>query len=118
MGAVEEKVGLSWGSSVELPLWFLIVSVALPRTCLIAAYLWQQLLECVLNGWVSPSLCIFIPRLVIIILIFQNRGMSPWLLLHGIAIAVAYSEGGSQAKNRIVYLPASEPVDRNKRLYL
>src|SRR5437773_7752825 len=72
----------------------------------------------VLNGWVSPLLCVAIPRIVIIILIFQDRGMSPWLLLHGIAMAGAYSEGGSRTIHKVVHVPAGESADRNKRLYL
>jgi hypothetical protein len=88
---------------VELPLWFLLVSLALPRTCLVAAYFLGQLPGFVLNGWVSPTLCVVIPRIVIIILIFQARGMSPWLLLHGIAMAGAYSEGGSRTIHNVVW---------------
>ena len=102
---------------MELPLWFLLVSLALPRMCLVVAYFLGQLPGFVLNGWVSSTLCVVISRIVIIILIFQARGMSPWLLLHGIAMAGAYSEGGSRTIHKVVHVPA-ESADRNKRLYL
>ena len=75
---------------MQLPLWFLLLSLALPRISLILAYAWDNLATFNLMGWVSPALGVIIPRALVLILIFQDRGMSPWLLVHAIAMALVY----------------------------
>lgn len=80
-----------------LPLWFLILSLLLPRISLVIAY-FQHLTGFSLSGWVPPALAILIPRALILILVFQDRGFGVWLLLHAIAIACTYLSAGSGSK--------------------
>jgi hypothetical protein len=82
----------------QLPIWFLIASLFLPRVSLVIAYFADILHPYSLNGWVPPALAVIIPRVLVIILIFQDRGLSPWLLAHGIAMAAVYATAGSQSK--------------------
>jgi hypothetical protein len=77
----------------QLPLWFLLLSLMLPRICLLIGYFSEISLIANFTGWVSPTLAILIPRALILILIFRDRGMSPWLLLDALMMASAYSGG-------------------------
>lgn len=79
---------------MELPLWFLLWSLFLPRVSLIIAYFGDTLPTFISAGWVSPTLGVLIPRALVLILIFQGHGMSPWLLAHAIAMALIYAEAG------------------------
>jgi hypothetical protein len=74
----------------QLPLWFLLFSLLLPRISILVAYFLDELVSYDLSGWVPPTLAVLIPRALVLILIFQDRGMSPWLLVHAIAMALVY----------------------------
>lgn len=78
----------------QLPLWILLLSLLLPRISMVMAYFWDVLAIYDLSGWVSPTLGVLIPRALVLILIFQDRGMSPWLLVHAIAMAAVYLVAG------------------------
>lgn len=81
----------------QLPLWFLLVSLALPRISLLIGYFITDIsIITSLNGWVAPAIGVLIPRALVLILIFQDRGMSPWLLVHAIAMAAVYVAAGEQ----------------------
>lgn len=75
---------------MELPLWFLLLSLLLPRVSLLIAYFADSLSVYNLIGWVPTTLGVLIPRVLVLILIFQGHGFSPWLLVHSIVMAVVY----------------------------
>ena len=78
----------------ELPLWFLLGSLVVPRLALLLGYFVADSSPIVnLHGLVAPTLGALVPRVLVIIVIFQDRGLSPWLLVHAIAMAVAYIVG-------------------------
>ncbi len=83
----------------HLPLWFLLLSLILPRIALLIAYFTDDLAFFSLTTWVSPTLGVLIPRALVLILIFQDRGMSPWLLVHAVAMALVYGGGGSSGSS-------------------
>ena len=84
----------------QLPLWFLLLSLLLPRICLVVAYYIDKFALYSLTGWVPPVLGVLIPRALVLIIIFQDRGFSPWLLVHAIIMAAAYNRAHrSRAKN-------------------
>ena len=85
----------------HLPLWFLLLSLLLPRISLLIAYFTDTLGVFSLSTWVSPTLGVLIPRALVLILIFQDRGMSPWLLVHAFAMACVYGGGGGSGTRRI-----------------
>jgi hypothetical protein len=74
----------------QLPLWFLILALFLPRVTLIAGYCLNDLRAFYLEGFIPPALTIFLPRVLIIMLIYQDRGLSPWLIAHGVVMAAVY----------------------------
>jgi len=80
----------------NLPLWFLILSLFLPRVSLIIAYFGDLLSPFNLHGWVPPTIAVLIPRVLVLIMIFQDRGFSPWLVAHGIAMVFVYLAAGSR----------------------
>lgn len=85
---------------MTLPLWFLLLSLVIPRISLLIAYFTDTLAVFHLMTWVSPTLGVLIPRALVLILIFQDRGMSPWLLVHAIVMASVYGGGGSSRSRR------------------
>ncbi len=85
---------------MSLPLWFLLLSLLLPRVSLLIAYFTDTLTVFNLATWVSPTLGVLIPRALVLILIFQDRGMSPWLLIHALGMVVVYGGGGSSGARR------------------
>jgi hypothetical protein len=82
----------------QLPLWFLVLSLFLPRVSLIFSYFLNDLTSYSLNGWIPPTLAVFMPRILVIILIFQDRGFSGWIIVHAIALICVYGGAGSQSK--------------------
>lgn len=82
----------------SLPLWFLVLSLFLPRVSLVIAYFAKDLVAFALHGWIPPVLGVIIPRVLVMILIYQDRGFSWWLLLHAVVMACVYGGSGSQAK--------------------
>ena len=83
----------------QLPLWFLLLSLALPRVSLLTGYLVADIsIITNLSGWIAPALGVLVPRSLVLILIFQDRGMSPWLVVHAIAMAAVYAAAGSGSR--------------------
>ena len=74
---------------MELPLWFLLLSLLLPRVSLIIAYFADSLIAFNL-GWGSLILGVLIPRVLVLFLIYHGHGMSIWLLVHLIAMVVVF----------------------------
>ena len=81
----------------DLPLWFLIGTLFIPRICLLIGYFLDALVPFSLNGWIPPALAVLFPRVLVIVLIFQAQGMSGWLLVHGLALLLVYGGGGARA---------------------
>jgi hypothetical protein len=82
----------------SLPLWFLILSLFLPRVSLVIAYFEKDLATFHLHGWIPPALGVVIPRALVMILIYQDRGFNWWLVLHAVVMACVYGGSGSKAK--------------------
>jgi len=78
-----------------LPLWFLILSLFLPRISLVIAYFQNDLTAFSLSGWIPLTIAVLIPRALILILVFEDRGFGGWLLAHAIAMALTYLCAGS-----------------------
>lgn len=82
----------------SLPLWFLVLSLFLPRVSLVIAYLEHDLVAFAMHGWIPLALGVVIPRVLVMILIYQDRGFSWWLLLHAVVMVCVYTGSGSKAK--------------------
>ena len=84
----------------DLPVWFLLLSLLLPRISLLIAYFHHDLATSVLHGWIPPTLAVLIPRVLIIILIFQDQGFSGWLFVHSLVLTCVYLSAGKQQEQR------------------
>jgi hypothetical protein len=78
----------------QLPLWFLLLSLVLPRVSLLIAYLTDGSEAYNLHGWIPLGLAILVPRVLVLILIFMDRGFSLWLLVHAIVMLLVYLAAG------------------------
>jgi len=80
-----------------LPFWFLVVSLFIPRIALLIMWLQHQLQ---LTGLVPLLAAIIIPRILILILIYQDQGLTGWFLLHAIVMLLAIAGGGHRLSRR------------------
>ena len=85
-----------------IPLWFLVLSLFLPRICIAIAWLQHGL------GHFIPAqvnliqiiVALLIPRILILFWIYQDQGIGIWFLLHVIALIIAWSGGGHTVYRR------------------
>jgi hypothetical protein len=74
-----------------LPLWFLVLSLFLPRVALFIAWFDQWRFPIVPIG--SILLWIFLPRGLVLIFIYLAQGLSLWFLVHLIVALLVWSGG-------------------------
>ena|ERR1700742_4672514 len=86
----------------NIPLWFLVLSLFLPRICMAVAWLQHSM-----TTFIPPTLSIIpvivallIPRVLILFWIYQDQGITIWFLIHLIALLVAWGGGGSRVVRR------------------
>ena len=79
-----------------LPLWFLVFSLFLPRIALVVAWLDRDLVRFHLDSLISPILALLLPRILILVLIYRDQGLSLWFLIHAIAALVVWSGTGGR----------------------
>ncbi|HTK95400.1 MAG TPA: hypothetical protein VL382_07150 [Terriglobales bacterium] len=72
----------------------------LPRVSLLLAYFAGDLTPYGLHGWIPPALAVVVPRALVLILIFQDRGFSPWLLVHAVAMVFVYLSAGRKQRRK------------------
>ena len=91
--------------SHALPLWFLVFSLFLPRVAIVVAWL-QHSVPAYVPSTVSILQIIIaaiIPRILILFWIYQDQGVSLWLLIHAIGLIVAWGGGsGTYVRRRRV----------------
>ena len=85
----------------SIPLWFLVLSLFLPRICILIAWLQHSMTTYIppAVGLIPIVVAIVIPRLLILFWIYQDQGIGLWFLLHVIALLCAWGGGG----HRVVY---------------
>jgi hypothetical protein len=92
----------------SIPLWFLVLSLFLPRICLLVAWLQHGM------GHFIPAtvnllqivVALLIPRILILLWIYQDQGITLWFLLHAIALLIAWGGGSSRVyrRRRVTYV--------------
>jgi hypothetical protein len=84
-----------------IPLWFLVLSLFLPRICIVLAWLQHSMVRYIppVVGLIPAIVALLIPRILILFWIYQDQGLSLWFLIHLIALLIAYG-GGS---HRVYY---------------
>lgn len=84
-----------------IPLWFLVLSLFLPRLCIFIAWIQHGIPRFIPSavGIIPIIIWILVPRILILFWIYQDQGITIWFLLHVIALLIAWGGGGS----RVVY---------------
>jgi hypothetical protein len=85
-----------------IPLWFLLLSLFLPRLCLLAAWLQHGLPQYIPSSLnlIQILVALLVPRILILFWIYQDQGVSLWFLIHAIALVVAWGGGGHRITRR------------------
>ena len=85
-----------------IPLWFLVLSLFLPRICIVIAWLQHSM-----TAYIPPSVGLLqiivaalIPRILILFWIYNDQGITLWFVLHVLALLIAWFGGGSQVARR------------------
>jgi hypothetical protein len=88
-------------STRAIPLWFLVLSLFLPRICIVLAWLQHTMVHYIppVVGLIPVIIALLIPRVLILFWIYQDQGLSLWFLIHLIALLIAWGGGG----HRVIY---------------
>lgn len=84
----------------QLPLWFLVFALFLPRVALLVAWLQGGLVPFHLHRLVPLLFAIILPRVLILFLIFVDQGLSLWFLIHLVVALLVWGGGGHQMQRR------------------
>ncbi len=86
----------------HLPLWFLVLSLFLPRLCIVVAWLQHSVPAYIpaAVGLIPVLVALLIPRILILFWIYQDQGIGPWFLIHAVGLVLAYGGGGSRVYSR------------------
>ena len=92
-----------------LPLWFLVLSLFLPRICIVVAWLQHSVPAYIPQtvNLIQIIVAALIPRILILFWIYQDQGIGLWFLIHAVALIFAWGGGGS----RVVRSRRVEVVD-------
>lgn len=74
----------------EIPIWFLLLSLILPRITLFIAWCSGEIPPNSIPWFGDFIMAIFIPRVLILIYIAGNMGMGPWFWIHLVFMAIAF----------------------------
>lgn len=88
--------------SLGLPLWFLILSLFLPRLSLLALYLQGHTGNVFVISLIPTVIALLVPRILILFWIYTTQGLSLWFLIHAVALLVAW--GSFSTRTRTVYI--------------
>jgi hypothetical protein len=85
-----------------IPLWFLVLSLFLPRICILLAWLQHSMTAYIppAVGLIPVIVALLVPRLLILFWIYQDQGIGLWFLLHVIALLFAWGGSGNTVYRR------------------
>ena len=85
-----------------LPLWFLVLSLFLPRLCIVLAWLQHSVPVYIPSavGLIQIIVAVLIPRLLILFWIYSDQGIGLWFLIHAVGLVLAWGGGGTRAVQR------------------
>ena len=86
--------------SHQLPFWFLVFALFLPRVSLAVAWFQGVLVPFHLTGWIPLVFAILLPRALVLYLIYMDQGVSLWFLIHLVAAVLVWAGGGRTYRRR------------------
>jgi hypothetical protein len=89
-----------------IPLWFLVLSLFLPRISMIVAWLQHGMPPFIpaTVGIIPVVVAMLIPRILILFWIYQDQGITIWFLLHAVALVIAWGGSGHTVYRRRTYV--------------
>lgn len=85
-----------------IPVWFLVLSLFLPRICIVVAWFQHNMPQ-----FIPPQVnllqiivAVLIPRILILFWIYTDQGVTIWFLLHAIALVISWGGGGTRVISR------------------
>ncbi|MEO6805900.1 MAG: hypothetical protein ABI286_01920 [Edaphobacter sp.] len=84
----------------RLPLWFLVFALFLPRIALLVAWFQGVLAPFHLQGIIPPLFWLFLPRILVLYLIYVDQGLTLWFLVHLVAAILVWGGGSHQMRRR------------------
>jgi len=86
----------------QIPLWFLVLSLFLPRICIVVAWFQHSMPAFIPStvGIIPVVVALLVPRLLILFWIYSDQGITIWFLLHVIALLMAWGGGGHRISRR------------------
>jgi len=85
-----------------LPLWFLVLSLFLPRLCIAIGFVQHNMGAYIPAsvGLIPILVWLLVPRILILFWIYQDQGIGLWFLIHAVALLCAWGGGGSRVARR------------------
>ncbi len=83
-----------------LPLWFLVLALFLPRLSLFIMWLGGGLAGLRVIPLVGGLLWLFLPRLLVLLLIYAQQGIGLWFLVHLVVALMVWGGSGSYHTRR------------------
>jgi hypothetical protein len=92
----------------EIPLWFLVLSLFLPRICMLVAFFQHSMTHYIPSTLklLPIIVALLVPRIVILFWIYQDQGISLWFVIHLIVALMSYGGGSrriSRRRERVEY---------------
>jgi len=86
----------------SIPLWFLVLSLFLPRICIVLAWFQHSMPNFIpaVVGIIPVIVALLIPRLLILFWIYTDQGIGLWFLIHVIGLLLAWGGGSSKVYSR------------------
>jgi len=86
----------------QIPLWFLVLSLFLPRICIFVAWIQHSMPAYIPStvGIIPVIVALLVPRLLILFWIYTDQGITIWFLLHVIALLMAWGGGSHRVYRR------------------
>jgi hypothetical protein len=78
----------------RLPLWFLVFSLFLPRLAMVIAWFQGILIPFHLRGIIPPLFWLFLPRVLVLYLIYVDQGLTLWFLIHLVVAVLVWGGSG------------------------
>jgi hypothetical protein len=97
---MEEKQFTLTLFSHDLPFWFLVFSLFLPRVALVVAWFQGALIPFHLYGLIPLLFAIILPRVLILYLIYVDQGLSLWFVIHLVVALLVWGGGGHRMRRR------------------
>jgi hypothetical protein len=98
-GFVEQQFSISLVTH-QLPFWFLVFALFLPRIALVVAWVQGTLVPFHLQGLIPLLFWLLLPRVLVLYMIYVDQGLSLWFVIHLVVALLVWGGGGHTMRRR------------------